>query len=226
MENEEILSGFVIIRLDGKGFSKLTRALKVDDEYNPRIDTAMQAASLELCKQIQGVVLAYTISDEISLVIDMNSEDKWYGGRRDKLLSVSASVATAAFAQSMGEFHWFFDSRIVSVPNNIDGIRDYFHQRKSNGFANAMSSYASRSIGHKDTMYVGLQDRIQELESAGISVHDGLAYGHWIERTPREEEVTFTHRKTGKQETVLVHRSPWTVKHGKTLPVDLLTEAW
>lgn len=53
-----------------------------------------------LCENIQGCVLGYTQSDEISLVLVDYAElttDAWFGNNLQKMCSVSASMATLAF---------------------------------------------------------------------------------------------------------------------------------
>lgn len=53
----------VIIRLDGKAFHTFTRG------FNKPFDEAMQETMKYLCENIQGCVLGYTQSDEITLVL-------------------------------------------------------------------------------------------------------------------------------------------------------------
>lgn len=57
----------VIIRLDGKAFHTLTRGL--DKPFDRDFMEIMQKTMLSLCEQIQGCVLGYTQSDEITLVL-------------------------------------------------------------------------------------------------------------------------------------------------------------
>ena len=60
----------VIIRLDGKAFHTFTRGMKkpFDEVFN----NSMQQTMEYLCKNIQGCVLGYTQSDEITLVLKDN----------------------------------------------------------------------------------------------------------------------------------------------------------
>lgn len=57
----------VIIRLDGRSFHTFTRGFKKPFD-NILIDS-MQQTALYLCKNVQNCVLAYTQSDEISLLL-------------------------------------------------------------------------------------------------------------------------------------------------------------
>lgn len=88
----------VIIRLDGKAFHTFTRGFKrpFDDIL---IDT-MQETMKYLCENIQGCVLGYHQSDEISLLlIDYKrfNSAAWYDYEIQKVVSISASMATMAF---------------------------------------------------------------------------------------------------------------------------------
>lgn len=94
----------VIIRLDGKAFHTLTRGLdKPFDEHFVRI---MQTTMLKLCENIQGCVLGYTQSDEITLVlVDYQNRDTcaWFDNQVQKMVSISASMATLYFNQALSE---------------------------------------------------------------------------------------------------------------------------
>ena len=57
----------VIIRLDGKAFHTFTRGFR--KPFDPLLIKTMQATMKYLCENIQGCVLGYTQSDEITLVL-------------------------------------------------------------------------------------------------------------------------------------------------------------
>ena len=88
----------VIIRLDGKAFHTFTRGMK--KPFDPVLTQAMQQTMKYLCENIQGCVLGYTQSDEITLVLtdyDTIKTDAWFGYNIQKMASISASMATLAF---------------------------------------------------------------------------------------------------------------------------------
>ena len=88
----------VIIRLDGKAFHTFTRGLK--RPFDSVLVNSMQDTMKYLCENIQGCVLGYTQSDEITLVlVDYQSResDAWFDNNIQKMVSVSASMATMAF---------------------------------------------------------------------------------------------------------------------------------
>jgi tRNA(His) 5'-end guanylyltransferase len=89
---------YTIIRLDGKAFHTFTKGCEKPFDFN--LMEAMQNTTLELCKQIMGVKLGYTQSDEITLVLtdfDTLQTDAWFGGNLQKICSISASISTAEF---------------------------------------------------------------------------------------------------------------------------------
>lgn len=88
----------VIIRIDGKAFHTFTRGMK--KPFDNIMVKSMQETMKYLCENIQGCVLGYTQSDEITLVlVDYKTltTDAWFGYNIQKMASVSASMATMAF---------------------------------------------------------------------------------------------------------------------------------
>ena len=88
----------VIIRLDGKAFHTFTRGFK--KPFDEVLIKSMQETMKYLCENIQGCVLGYTQSDEITLVlIDYQklTSEAWFDYEVQKMCSVSASMATMAF---------------------------------------------------------------------------------------------------------------------------------
>lgn len=88
----------VAIRVDGKAFHTFTRGFQ--KPFDMIMVRAMQATMKYMCEHIQGCVLGYTQSDEITLILidykNLNS-DAWFGYEVQKMCSVAASMATMAF---------------------------------------------------------------------------------------------------------------------------------
>ena len=90
----------VIIRIDGRAFHTFTRGFK--KPFDDILVKTMQETMKYLCENIQGCVLGYTQSDEISLVLTDYAElttDAWFGNNLQKMCSISASMATMAFTK-------------------------------------------------------------------------------------------------------------------------------
>ena len=94
----------VIIRIDGKAFHTFTRGFK--KPFDDIFVKTMQETMKYLCENIQGCVLGYTQSDEISLVLTDYAElttDAWFGNNLQKMCSISASMSTMAFNKFFSE---------------------------------------------------------------------------------------------------------------------------
>ena len=88
----------VAIRIDGKAFHTFTRGFK--KPFDEILIKSMQDTMLYLCKNIQGCVLGYTQSDEITLILQdykTLTTDAWFDYEVQKICSISASMATMAF---------------------------------------------------------------------------------------------------------------------------------
>lgn len=88
----------VIIRLDGKAFHTFTKGFvrPFDNVLMQTMDNTMQF----LCENIQGCVLGYKQSDEISLVLvdyQTLTTEPWLDYQVEKMCSIAASMATMAF---------------------------------------------------------------------------------------------------------------------------------
>ena len=105
----------VIIRVDGRSFHTFTKGFK--KPFDDVLVKTMQDTMKYLCENIQGCVLGYTQSDEVSLVLTDYAElttDAWFGNNLQKMCSVSASMATLAFNKA------FNDNIIKYIDNNPD----------------------------------------------------------------------------------------------------------
>ena len=91
----------VIARIDGKNFHTFTRGFK--KPFDEILIKSMQETMNYLCENIQGCVLGYTQSDEISLLLvdykNLNSS-AWFDYEVQKICSIAASMATMAFNKS------------------------------------------------------------------------------------------------------------------------------
>ena len=88
----------VIIRIDGKAFHSFTRGFR--KPFDEVFVKSMQETMKYLCENVQGCVLGYTQSDEITLVLvdyQNRDSDAWFDNNIQKMVSVSASMATMAF---------------------------------------------------------------------------------------------------------------------------------
>ena len=111
----------VIIRLDGCHFHTVTRGFK--KPFDEVMIKTMQDTMKYLCENIQGCVLGYTQSDEITLVLQDYRElgtDAWFDYEVQKMCSVSAAMATYAFNKYFKErAHAWADGQHTAYLNGL-----------------------------------------------------------------------------------------------------------
>ena len=90
----------LILRLDGKSFHQMVKKWKCKKPFDNDLIEAMWFTAMTLCKRIPGAQIAYIQSDEITILVrdDMTiSSQPWFDKKQNKILSVSASIASNAF---------------------------------------------------------------------------------------------------------------------------------
>ena len=88
----------VAIRIDEKAFHTFTRNFQ--KPFDEVLIKSMQETMKYLCENIQGCVLGYTQSDEITLIlVDYKklTSSAWFDYEVQKICSIAASMATMAF---------------------------------------------------------------------------------------------------------------------------------
>lgn len=114
----------VAIRIDGKAFHTFTRGFQ--KPFDEVLIKSMQETMKYLCQNIQGCVLGYTQSDEITLILvdykNLNS-DAWFDYEVQKMCSIAASMATMAFNKRF-----------------IEEVENWFNKISSNTNANGMTT--------------------------------------------------------------------------------------
>lgn len=130
----------VIIRIDGKAFHTFTRGFaKPFDKF---FMTAMQETAKHLCKEIVGCKLAYVQSDEISLLLtdyDTIGTQPWFENNLQKLVSVSASIATLAFNRA---FYSLTRDLSDKYAYHAVTMRDLWGERTEKNFDAYSSAYS------------------------------------------------------------------------------------
>jgi len=167
----------VIIRLDGKAFHTFCRGLK--KPWDQRLNDIMVNTTITLCKEIQGAQIGYTQSDEITILItDFENlrTEAWFNYRLQKIISVSASIATEAFVKGVKSFlpdkyyqAMRFDSRANNMPN-IAEVLNNFLWRQRDAIKNSKQSlgqslYSHRELQEKNT------DVIVEMASKDYNIN-------------------------------------------------------
>ena len=163
----------VICRIDGKAFHTFTRGFK--RPFDDVLIKTMQETAKYLCANIQGCQLAYTQSDEISLLlIDYQrfETSAWFDYEIQKMVSISASMATMAFdkifCDMVGELHIkgslekeyscilykaaqkgaMFDARVFNIPK--EEVTNYFYWRQLDASRNSIQMVGQANFSHKE----------------------------------------------------------------------------
>jgi tRNA(His) guanylyltransferase len=205
-----------VIRLDGRAFHTFTKKMK--RPYDQWFASWMDATAVKLCEEVQGAVLGYVQSDEISVLVRPAqiklgniAGGQWFGGSLRKWLSISASIASASMTREAGEMVQF-DSRVLSFDMTDDVIR-YFLWRQSDAIRNAIQMAAQYHVGHKNLLGKDRTLQLQMMANAGVDF--GKLYplefqrGRVVTSEVSEALVSYTHKKTGELMTAQVERNWW-----------------
>lgn len=165
----------------------------------------MQETAKHLCENIQGCSLAYTQSDEISLLlIDYQrfETSAWFDYEIQKMCSISASMATMVFNKvfkkafyefaeepnyTMRDFDLFsaysnavkkgvmFDVRVFNIPR--EEVTNYFYWRQLDASRNSIQVVGRANFSHKELQHKSCSD-IQDMlmTQKGINWNDFPTY--------------------------------------------------
>lgn len=161
----------VIIRIDGRAFHTFTRGLR--KPFDGRFVEIMQETALELVKKVSGCKMGYVQSDEISLLVTNNDTletEPWFANNLQKLVSLSASIATVTFSRLWSEYltdveffcdsepyvdKWrrnlfsaTFDARAFILPE--EEVTNYFIWRQQDAIRNSIQSMAQAHFSEKE----------------------------------------------------------------------------
>lgn len=171
----------VIARIDGKAFHTYTKDL--EKPFDEILSNAFQFVCLNLVKNVQGCKLAYTQSDEISLLLtdwEKITTDSFFGYRIEKMTSVLASMTTmffnkyitdmvlnckfldkdrlAVWKKKMGTA--MFDARVFNLPK--EEVCNYFIWRQEDASRNSIQSLGRSKFSAKQ-MTNKSNEEVQEM---------------------------------------------------------------
>jgi tRNA(His) 5'-end guanylyltransferase len=191
---------YTLLRLDGKAFHTYTRGLP--RPFDAQLMADMVTTTEFLCKEVAGCVLAYTQSDEISLLLcdfAQAGTEAYLDGNVQKLTSVTASLATAQFNALRPGKLAFFDARIFTATR--DEVIAYFGWRSADAVRNAVSMAARAHFSAKALHGASSRAMLAKLVEAGIVYDDypkAFRYGTLGRPTQVRGDVTYTHKRTGE----------------------------
>jgi tRNA(His) guanylyltransferase len=134
-KNDLLKNTYIVIRIDGKGFTKFTDAHQYKKPNEIKGIKIMALAGLSVMESFPEIFLGYGQSDEFSFAFKKNA--RLYNRRHEKILTNVVSQFTSAFV-----YYWpkvfvngpelkyppCFDGRVVLYPS-FQNLKDYFSWR-------------------------------------------------------------------------------------------------
>jgi tRNA(His) guanylyltransferase len=155
----------IIVRVDGKGFSKWTKGCARPYDQS-LIDTMFKSAK-EVASSMQGCKALYAQSDEVTFLLLDDGDDntqQWFGGRQNKIESITSAMMTAFFNKN-----WFgenptstknpaiFDARAFQCPR--EDVSNVFLWRAKDWQRNSLNMYCMQHFSHKELQGKNKDDR-------------------------------------------------------------------
>lgn len=148
-------STYVVVRIDGKGFTKFCNAHDFEKPNDIRGINLMNKAAEIIVQTFPEVWMAYGESDEYSFVLRKNST--LYNRRSEKIATTFASCFAAAYTMFFKDFFPgqelkaipMFDGRCICYPND-QTVRDYFSWRQADCHINNLYNTCFWSLVLKD----------------------------------------------------------------------------
>jgi len=169
----------IIVRCDGKAFHTWTRGC--DRPFDQKLITCMFDSAKEVAKNMQGCKGLYAQSDEVTFVLtdDATLEtQQWFGGRQNKIESVTAAMMTAYFNKSWIGWNWnngkfdirnytpaIFDARAFQCPK--EDVANVFLWRVKDWERNSLNMFCEQFFSHKELQGQGRADRHEMLHKIG-----------------------------------------------------------
>lgn len=207
----------VIIRVDGKAFHTWTRGL--ERPYDMKLIDAMNAVARELCEEVEGTVLGYVQSDEISLLLHNYKRlqtQPWFDNQVQKMVSVAASIAAATMTREsldiFGELRTaHFDARIFLVPEA--DVANYFLWRQQDASRNSIQMLARAHYSHKELDKKNTSELHELLHAKGINWNDLATHLKRGRCVIKVEEMGPPIFEVGSEKPVLegVRRTRWVI---------------
>jgi len=151
----------VMLRIDGRAFHTITRK-RFGKNWSMEFVEQMAKMAQAVIAEIQGCGFCYSQSDEVSfLLTDYKTirSDGWFSYDTRKMISISASLASAEFSRLYG-VNVCFDSRCFSIPQ--DDVCNYFIWRQIDATRNAIQMAGREYFSHKQLHEVNCNS-IQEM---------------------------------------------------------------
>lgn len=222
---------YTIIRLDGCHFKTYTHGL--DKPFDKGLMEDIDNSIITMLPQVQGVVFAYTQSDEISLLLTdfaTPNTSAWFDANLQKMVSVSASLMTGSFNynrfkrelsqkienRTLGDSKAFvlasFDSRCFTIPDRIE-VMNYFIHRNQDCSRNSVSMVAQSLFSPKELHGKSTPEMHEMMKTVGknwaTDYTDGEKNGRLIVKETYDVSVSIPDVPNFKVNSMAVQRTRW-----------------
>lgn len=210
----------IYARIDGRCFSGFTRGM--ERPYDESMAAAMIATTRHLIEKTHARI-GYTQSDEISLVwlTEDPKSEIFFRGKVQKMASVLASLATAAFTRALldgplatyAERLPHFDARVFQLPTKTEAANAMLW-RELDATKNAISMAACHYYSPKELHGKSGAEKQEMLFAKGVNFNDYPAFfkrGTFLQRVTGQRELTEEERERIPE----AHRPPagqWVIR--------------
>lgn len=210
----ERVNQYTVIRVDGSNFTALTKNMDKFDELFT--DSMIQAA--QNTADFIGAKEFFVGSDEASFFLDAaNSKDGslQFGGRKDKLLSLSAARMTSVFSQAF-QADAIFDARIFTSDSPF--WSEMLESRRTSVTRNAINTAAWVLFGDKKMRGVSTDRKRELIAEAGFVIPERELKGTIGRKVEVQRELTEDERyrippKYRMEKGTLVTRKEWVLEN-------------
>ena len=230
----------VIVRVDGKAFHTFTKGFR--KPFDVDFIYAMQQTMKYLCENVEGCMMGYCQSDEISLLLvdykSLNSQS-YFDYNIQKIASICASMATLEFnrtfahivVENQANVMGFdnledkahakailkgacFDARCFNIPK--EEVTNYFYSREIDAIRNSIEMVGRAHFSQKQLHQLnGLRIKEKLKEEAGV-VWDELPLEQQRGSCCIKEKYTVEHRnprERGNEDVETSERTHWVIDH-------------
>ncbi|KAF1977384.1 Thg1-domain-containing protein [Bimuria novae-zelandiae CBS 107.79] len=205
-----------VLRLDGHTFSRFTA--KFHKPFDQRIHDAMVATCMDLLKYFPQATVAYTQSDEITLVFPAGVQS--FNERVQKLSSLAASYCSVRFNahlaaclaanpepvvqeagyDALGTAH--FDARFFTVPSVEEALNCLLWRCRGDAMRNSVNAFARTLYSDKQLHKKNVGEVLEMLrKEKGVEYEDAVP--RWAVEGSLVKWEQFEHRgvnsKTGEE---------------------------
>ena len=214
----------IVLRLDGHAFSRFTSHFC--RPFDQRIHDAMIATSTDLLKFFPAATVAYTQSDEITLVFPTGVQS--FNDRVQKLSSLAASYCSVRFNAHLATFltanpepkvkdsafdklgHAHFDARFFAVPTVQEAFNCILWRCRNDAVRNSVNAFA-RTLYPSNQMHRKTANELKDMMKTekGVVFEDAVPKWAIEGSLLKREQVGHegVNKKTGQVEKTLRTRT-------------------